>query len=592
MKKSINLNYISSKFVVDQLSKYGLKNVCISPGSRCTPLTTAFAENKKINKYVIVDERSSAYFAIGLAKQSGLPSAIVTTSGTATANLYPAIIEAYQQRIPLIVCTTDRPEYLRNTGANQTINQVDLYNNHIRFFEDITLPTASINNFKKLKKIIDKAFLICSQLDRGPVHLNFQFEKPLEKTIRNTEVEEKFLINLKKLHSPPLPFSPSKDLHFSPSNKKFTNLKTVLTKINNSPKGLIIVGWDNYKNDFIKNLIRFSEKTKYPILADGASGIFLKSNHKNIIVNHQAFLRSKKFTEKYSPNLIIHFGNSPTSNSMLDFIAETDAYKISVNEFGDRKDSGSKFNKIINVEPSEFCKIIPDKIERKVQKYYLKIYQSIDNKAELIKREYINSTKITDEMGIINFVIETIPPKSNLFISNSLPIRDLEFFKSKMNKGINLFSNRGASGIDGINSTAGGIAASSKNPTVLITGDLSFYHDSNGLHNLMKYNIPLTIILINNGGGAIFGMLPIGRENNIFNDYFFTPLNIDFEKLTKVYNGNYVNVKSTAKLSSELKKSLTDKRFTLLEIKTNYKKGIELRKKYFKEVITQLEINL
>jgi len=592
MKKSINLNYISSKFVVDQLSKYGLKNVCISPGSRSTPLTTAFGANKKINKYVIVDERSSAYFALGLAKQSGLPTAIVTTSGTATANLYPAIIEAYQQRIPLIVCTTDRPEYLRNTGANQTINQVDLYKNHIRFFEDITLPVASINHFKKLKKVIDKAFVITSQVDRGPVHLNFQFEKPLEKTIRNTEVEEEFLTKLNELHPPPLPFSPSPGPHFSPSNKKFTNIKTVLKKINNSPKGLIIVGWDNYKNDFIKNLIRFSEKTNYPILADGASGIFLKSDHKNIIVNHQAFLRSQKFIEKHAPNLMIHFGNSPTSNSMLDFIAETDAYKISVNEFGDRKDSGSKFNKIINAEPCEFCKIIPDKIERKVQKDFLQTYQSIENKTELIKREFINSTKVTDEIGIINFIIESIPPKSNLFISNSLPIRDLEFFKSKMNKGINLFTNRGASGIDGINSTAAGIAASSKNPTVLITGDLSFYHDSNGLHNLMKYNIPLTIILINNGGGAIFGMLPIGKENSIFKNYFFTPLNIDFAKLTKVYNGNYVRVKSIEKLKKELEKPLTDKRFTLIEIKTNYKKGIELRKNYFRKVVSQIEVEL
>lgn len=584
MKKLVNLNYIFSNLFVNLLSQYGLKNVCISPGSRSTPLTTAFAENKKINKYVIVDERSSAYFALGLAKQTGLPTAIVTTSGTAIANLYPAIIEAYQQRIPLIVCTTDRPEYLRNTGANQTINQVDLYKNHIRFFEDISLPAASINHFEKLKKVVNKSLLISTQLDRGPVHLNFQFEKPLEKSITNLKVDNAFLEKIKKIQSPLLPLSSSKE--------KFTNIKIVLTKINTSKNGLIIVGWDNYKKDFIKNLIRLSGKTKYPILVDGASGIFLKSNHKNIIVNHQAFLRSNRIIKEHSPELILLFGNSPTSNAMLDFIKSANAYKISINEFRDRKDSGSKFDKIIKTEPSNFCKIISDEIENKVGSDFLHKYQWFDSKTELIKNEFLNSTKLSDEINIINHVINSLPKNANLFVSNSLPIRDLEFFKSKHNKNINLFTNRGTSGIDGINSTAAGIAASSKDPTILITGDLSFYHDSNGLHNLMKYNIPLTIILINNGGGAIFGMLPIGKEKNIFDDYFFTPLNIDFSKLVKVYNGNYTLVKSYNQLQTVLEKSINSKGFSVLEIKTKYQKGIELRKNYFKEVISQLEINL
>ncbi|HET54087.1 MAG TPA: 2-succinyl-5-enolpyruvyl-6-hydroxy-3-cyclohexene-1-carboxylic-acid synthase [Ignavibacteria bacterium] len=584
MKKLVNLNYIFSNLFVNLLSQYDLKNVCISPGSRSTSLTTAFAENKKINKYVIVDERSSAYFALGLAKQTGLPTAIVTTSGTAAANLYPAIIEAYQQRIPLIVCTTDRPEYLRNTGANQTINQVDLYKNHIRFFEDISLPAVSINHFEKLKKIVNKSLLISTQLDRGPVHLNFQFEKPLEKSITNLKVDSTFLEKLKKIQSPSRPLSSSKE--------KFTNINTVLTKINSSQKGLIIVGCDNYKKDFIKKLIRLSEKTKYPILADGASGIYLKSNHKNIMVNHQAFLRSNRIIKEHSPELILQLGNSPTSSAMLDFIKSVNAYKISINEFGDRKDSGSKFNKIIKAEPSNFCKFISDAIESKVGSDFLHKYQWFDKKTELIKNEFLNSTKLSDEINIINHVINLLPKNANLFVSNSLPIRDLEFFKSKYSKNINLFTNRGTSGIDGINTTAAGIAASSKNPTILITGDLSFYHDSNGLHNLMKYNIPLTIILINNGGGAIFGMLPIGKEKNIFDDYFFTPLNIDFSKLVKVYNGNYTLVKTYNQLQTVLEKSINSKGFSVLEIKTKYQKGIELRKNYFKEVVSSLEDEL
>jgi 2-succinyl-5-enolpyruvyl-6-hydroxy-3-cyclohexene-1-carboxylate synthase len=151
--------------------------VCISPGSRSTPLTTAFAENKRIKKFVIVDERSSAFFALGLAKQTGKPVALVTTSGTATANLYPAIIEAFKQRVPLIICTTDRPEYLRETGANQTINQKDLYKNHIRYSEDLALPKLSINSFTNLQRVVEKAFTTAIAKNVGPVHLIFEKSK-------------------------------------------------------------------------------------------------------------------------------------------------------------------------------------------------------------------------------------------------------------------------------------------------------------------------------------------------------------------------------------------------------------------------------
>lgn len=589
MKKSINLNYLWSKFFVDQLAYYGLKYVCISPGSRSTPLTTAFAENKRIKKFVIVDERSNAFFALGLAKQTGEPVALVTTSGTATANLHPAIVEAYQQRVPLIICTADRPEYLRESGANQTINQRDLYKNHIRYSKDLALPSLSINSFSNLQRVVEKAFVTAIAQNRGPAHLNFQFENPLEKSIKNVEIDEKFSTKLKSLlsPSPSLPFPPSQIL--SLSNKTTDNATDVLKKINSTQRGLIIVGWDNYQGNFLNKVIKLSQKTGYPILADGASGIFLKSENKNIIVNHQAFLRSAKFVDKHSPDLIIQFGNVPTSNTMLDFIKNSSAYKITVNEFGDRKDSGFPHNKILKANPNNFCDEVINTLQKERDKSYLRIYQRVDRLIEDFKADFFKSLKTVEEITIVSKVIDALPKKSNLFISNSIPIRDLEFFKSKSNKKINLFVNRGASGIDGINSTAAGIAAASKQPTVLITGDLSFFHDTNGLHTIFKYKIPLTIILINNGGGAIFGMLPIAKEEKNFNDYFFTPLDLDFSKLIKTYNGNYYSIKSFNSLQTKLNESISNKSFSLREIKTDYKRGIELRKKYFRDAVHQLD---
>lgn len=585
MKKSINLNYLWSKFFVDQLALYGLKNVCISPGSRSTPLTTAFAENKKIKKFVIVDERSSAFFALGLAKQTQQPVAIVTTSGTATANLYPAIIEAYLQRIPLIICTADRPEYLRNTGANQTINQNDLYKNHIRYFNDLSLPKLSVKSFSSLQKEISKAYSTAVHENRGPVHLNFQFEKPLEKSIADVKIDKTLLEKINKFLSP-LP-------QFSPSHKIIgEELSKITKKINKSSKGLILVGWDNYSKGFIKELINLSTKTGFPILADGTSGIYLNTKHRNVIVNHQAFLRSEKFTQNYSPEVLIQFGNTPTSNAMLDFVNNSRAYKIGVNSLGDRKDSGKKFNKVIKAEPAEFCQLISTNIEPKKDIKFLNAYLDIEKVTEDLKDKFFNRIKINDEVGIVNKVVEVLPSRANLFVSNSLPIRDLEFFKNKADKKINLFVNRGASGIDGINSTAAGIAVSSKQPTVLITGDLSFFHDTNGLHTISKYKIPLTVILINNGGGGIFNMLPVVKEEKIFEDYFFTPLNINFKDLIKTYGGNYNFANSFGSLKTKLHQSIEQKAFTLIEIKTDYKKGAELRKEYFRNVVSLIEKEL
>jgi len=585
MKKSYNLNYLWSKFFVDQLAFFGLKNVCISPGSRSTPLTTAFAKNKKIKKYVIVDERSSAFFALGLAKRSQQPVAIVTTSGTAAANLYPAIIESYLQRIPLIVCTTDRPSYLRNTGANQTINQNNLYKNHIRFFKDVQLPTLSLKSFKSLQKIISDSYLTAITKDTGPVNINFQFEKPLEKSISDIKVDTDFIAKLSTLLSPVLPIS-----HSVLTSAK--NFMQIVKKVNLHDKGIILVGWDNYSKTFVNDLIKLSVKSGFPILADGASGIYLKSEHKNIIVNHQAFLRSEKFTKAHSPEIIIQFGNAPTSNTMLNFVSNSRAYKIGVNSFGERKDSGKKFNKLISAEPGEFCLALSKKINRRKVKSYLSVFKDVDNITENFKEKFFSRVKINEELAILNKVIESLPKKSNLFVTNSLPIRDLEFFKKKSKNNINLFVNRGASGIDGINSTAAGITAFSKDPTVLVTGDLSFSHDTNGLHTIAKYKIPLTIVLINNGGGAIFNMLPIGKEEKLFDDYFFTPLNIQFKDLIKTYNGKYLFANSFSSLQSKLKHSIEHKEFSVIELKTDYKKGSKLRKEYFKDIITQIEKEL
>ena len=257
MQIKINRNYIWSNILVDQLAECGVKYACISPGSRSTPLTYSISQNIKIKTFVQVDERSSGFFALGLAKKSNSPVIVITTSGTATAELYPAIIEAYQSRVPLIVCTADRPSYLRNTGANQTINQDNIYKNHIRFFYDTGLPDLTLKSIKKFKGLLIKAFDIANRTDKGPVHFNLPFEKPLEPDSFTDTIEEKLLLET-------LAEEYSVKNKCKTNNQTRVNINALVSALRKSDFGLITIGAGNFDQSFfrLKALIKLSERKK------------------------------------------------------------------------------------------------------------------------------------------------------------------------------------------------------------------------------------------------------------------------------------------------------------------------------------------
>ncbi len=579
MKKYINRNYFWASLFVNQLVVLGIENVCISPGSRNTPLTLAFAENKKIKKYIHVDERSSAFFALGLSKKTNKPVAVVTTSGTAVSELYPAIIEAYQQRTPLIICTADRPAYLKNTGANQTINQENIFKNHIRKFTDTGLPNISKNELHSLTKKIVQTINIANKIDKGPVHFNFPFEKPLEPDSFTDEINlslTDFLIKERK----------EQKLHPQRLSKLINTLKK-------STKIIILLGWDNYDNNFYKEFIWFFKRTNIPIVVDGTNDLrFFSSKLKNIIVNHTAFLKNKKITSLFKPDLILQFGNAPTSQTMLNFLESFNGKRILINEFGDNKCASKKNCKIIKVNPTGFIQELKTHVKEIAieQAWFGKIIVS-ENKCEAIKSEIINNHSFGLEPGIPNKLLRLIPTKSNLFISNSLPIRDFDFFVSKNSKQTNIFTNRGASGIDGIISTASGIAAESKQKTFLVIGDLAFYHNVTALATLHQLKIPLIIILINNNGGGIFNMLPVASNKKYFTEYFTTEQNLNYKSIVKSFDGNYFNPKSWKMFNANLKSAIEKKSFSVIEVKTNSLKSLELRKKYWRKIILEIEKN-
>jgi 2-succinyl-5-enolpyruvyl-6-hydroxy-3-cyclohexene-1-carboxylate synthase len=577
MKQLINRNTLWCSVFAGKLSKLGVKYVCISPGSRSTPLSLAFSTSKTFKVYPIVDERSSAFFALGLAKKSNIPVALVTTSGTAVAELYPAIIEAYFQRIPLIVCTADRPFYLQKSGANQTINQNNIFVNHIRYFANISLPSLRP---KKIKKLIDITFAAVNtaiQTDKGPVHLNFPFEKPFEPDTPTDFLDKKLL----KSFTDYVPNFSSR----SNINKK--EISFIIKTISEYRKGIIFCGYNNYSHHFADLILMLSKKSGYPIWADGSSG--LRFTNSTFHENYNVLIRSKKFLELFNPEVIIQFGGAPTSNAMLEFYKATNAEKIIVNKFGDRNDPSLTAKTIIKMNPDDFCNKIISLFDHDINPKWFRNLKTLNSQAEKSKQVFLKNAPFNFEGKIINEVVKISPSKSNLMISNSLPIRDADFFISSNSKKINLFTNRGASGIDGINSTALGIASLSKKPTILITGDLAFFHDLTGLHNSIKFNIPLTIVLINNHGGGIFQSLPIARFGKIFKEYFLTDLKLDNKRLVKAFGGYYNKVSNLNQLKNEIELSFTRNSLSVIEIFTDAKESKLLRDKYWNLGVKSIE---
>lgn len=591
MKTKVNRNFFWCEKFVEELYAGGVKYACISPGSRSTSLTLAFARNKKIKTFVNIDERSSAFFALGLAKKTNMPVVLVCTSGTAAAEFYPAIVEAYQQRVPLIVCTADRPKYLYNTGANQTINQIDLYKNHIRWFVDAGLPELTKDALLRIIRYANHAVDVAVLDDKGPVHINFPFEKPFEPDAYTDEIDDDILN---------ISFKETKSI----TRKKFEKVSEssvfdeIYRSVKNLERGLIIAGPDNYNKERIELIIKVSERLNYPILADALSQVrFSSVDSNNLICNYEEIFRNEQFINEYKPDIILQFGRTPISKTFEKYFEKNSLNRILINKYADRFDPAGTAKMILPFASYQFCgemlyRLDHENFKRKHNKWR-NAYLNAELVIEKQKSAMIYSADFPNETRILDEVLQAVPSLSSVFISNSLPVRDLNRFTSWLPKDLKIFFNRGASGIDGIISTAAGVCAADGKQAYLVTGDLAFYYDMNVLPLLKRLNIPLNIILINNNGGAIFSSLPVSKNgNHYFDDYFLTPHNLDFGSIVKGYGLYHHEVTSWEDLKKEILPVNGTVSPRIFEIKTDPAASAELRKKYSEKVSVTFEKEL
>lgn len=546
-----NPSTLWANIFIEEISKIGVSHACISAGSRSTPITHAVATSS-IKSHIILDERSSAFFAIGLAKQLNQPVLLVCTSGTAGANYYPAIMEASNSNIPLIVITTDRPHELRNSGANQTTDQVKLFGSFVKMFVDIALPEKNPEEkmIRYIKTIASKAYSASITHGMGPVHLNFPFRKPLD------PIEPVSPFEYQSSETPLLICYPG-SLEPSP-----TQINELVSIIHSNPKGLIVCGPEPLGNSYVDEIIQFSSKMNYPILADPSSGLRFTSSKKNIITTYDHFLLNTDLYDKLRPDVIYFFGREVTSKYLLQFLAHDyseQIKRIQINDIGKIIDSSLKLTQYYHSNPQSTLKKVNELTGvMEVDDNWINIWKMLENQVV----EIISNASLSQDFEgmIIKEILSHIPDESDLFIGNSSPIRYVDQFSYGINKTFNIHTNRGLSGIDGNIAIALGIASACERPIYVIIGDLSLFHDSNSLQIAKNYNIPITIFLLNNHGGGIFHRLPVSKidDRALFEEYFLTPQNINFEHMAKTHGFSYElisdiqNIKSLD-LSSGLK---------------------------------------
>lgn len=568
------------------LAQHDITNVCISPGSRSTPLTLAFCHHPAFRIHTIVDERSSAFFALGLAKVTGKLAVLICTSGTATTNFFPAITEASYSHTPLLICTADRPPELHGTGANQTIDQQNLYGNKVRYFKDSGLPNPDSPDYSLLATITREALTRALNPPVGPVHLNFPFRKPLEP--KSLDI----LQSLVKEQENALGASGvTEAITVSPSKYPQQDILTALQIVKRSKKGLIVVGPNESNPMFRKQLFRFAESTGFPIIADGIANLrFAQKISSNLITSGSSFLRSEIVRKQIAPDIIFRFGRMPTTNIISEFLAGCDsARQILVNSTGERFDDSGVVDTIIKGDPGGFLNSLGHEMTNheiaQEQKSFLKSMQNIDSNTKSVIREALDAGDRMFEGRVIPETLEILPEDTPLFISSSMPVRDLDYYGFPVNKDILVYFNRGVSGIDGVTSTAMGMTAASEKPGVLIIGDLAFYHDLNGLMTGVQNQIPLTIVLINNHGGGIFNMLPISKFGATFRAQFITPHSLDFKSIVRGFGVPFTRIKSWDQFRSDLPLALNSKSPAVLEIRSDGASAMAERVRIWQQVV-------
>lgn len=556
----------------------GVTEAVLCPGSRCAPLTISFARHQKINTRTFSDERSAAFIANGIAQAKSEVVVMVCTSGSAAYNFAPAVAEAFFQRIPVLILTADRPKEWIDQLDGQTIRQQNIYGNHIKKSFELPDQYDHPDSVWHIHRTINEAINLCNQFPQGPVHVNVPLREPLYLSAgESLQFSDDITIS---------------DTLSTESHLDEPSLKQLAEQFASFNKIIIIAGQQKLNIALSEALDQFSNQHRVPVLAD----IISNQHHLKDVINHSdVFLGECKADIKKSlqPELLITFGQSVISKNLKNFLRQ---YKSKnhwhIQPDGTAADTFQSLTTILPVSPlALFRQLGSEKIktgfEAQKRDNYYRLWEAEEHRTSRTVKTFF-SKPLHNEFSLVNEIIKHLPEECNLHLANSMPVRYANFIGLQSEKkGIEIFSNRGTSGIDGCVSTAVGHALASEKPNVLITGDMAFFYDRNAFwHN---YKLPnLRVVVLNNHGGAIFSMIEGPSKLAEANEYFITNQKLTAKSLTQEFDFDYLKLDSLKKLKNLLKDFFDfDGRTKIMEIES----GSEEAKKVMQEFKNQIRSN-
>jgi 2-succinyl-5-enolpyruvyl-6-hydroxy-3-cyclohexene-1-carboxylate synthase len=524
---------------VDELAQQGVEYACVSPGSRSAPLAMALQRHPKISVFVQIDERSGSFFALGIAKATGKPVVILCTSGTAAAEFHPAVVEAFHSRTPLIVLTADRPPELRDVGANQAIDQQRLYGSSVRWFFDPGPPVELPNSGRLWRRLAARAY---AEAAAGPVHLNMPFREPL-------------------VPPPGQVPSPEAEAHQSLSTGVSMptpdQVATLARALQQSQRPLVVAGEMRDGARLASGLSRLG----VPVLAEPTSQL-RRLESGAAVESYEALLRAG-WSLQHGPDLVIRLGGTPTSRVLNSWLAAASAPTFLVDPDRAWRDEDQVAGNVLVCDPKALIEGLPpvDRATWRVE------WVDAGKKATAAIAAALVSTPI-HEGHIVRALAAKLPDPAQVFVGSSMPIRAVDSFWPSAKPQQIFFANRGASGIDGLVSTGLGVAAAhAATPTVLMLGDLSVYHDMNGLWAVRRHGVRATLIVCDNNGGGVFNFLPQAQHTDVFEEIFATPLGLDFAQVARLYGLVYSPVTDRSGLEPAIADALSAQTSTMVVVK-------------------------
>jgi 2-succinyl-5-enolpyruvyl-6-hydroxy-3-cyclohexene-1-carboxylate synthase len=510
-----DLNAALARTLVDEWARAGVRTAAVSPGSRSTPLALALAGDERITVHVFLDERSGSFFALGATKATGRPSVVLCTSGTAAAEFHPAVLEAFHARVPLIVCTADRPPELRDTGAGQAVDQLKLYGDSLRWFAEVGAPSPADAESPYWRSVSARSVAAATGPPAGPVHLNLAFREPLVPT--GAEVV------LPPGRDDGAPWVASNARLPQPDPADVDRLAFVIAA---ETRGVILVGWGAGVDP--EAVERFSAVARWPMLADPVSGA---RQGPNAISTYDALLRSPAAGKSLRPDVALRLG-APLTGRVGSSWLDASVRQILVDPEGAWLDPNRSSAERMIADPSALLDAVTERGPARSQSFWLSSWLSAERAARRDLDALLDSWPEPFEGRVARDLVSGLPDGATLVVGSSMPVRDVESF-APPRRGLRFLSNRGVNGIDGFVSSVLG-AAVAGGPVVALCGDLTFLHDTGGLLGAGARRLDATFVVLDNDGGGIFNFLPQAGGGH-FETLFGTPHGIDLAALAAVH---------------------------------------------------------